>query len=316
MLRLARARRVCGARRDVAKSGNDACDMLAPVVADALLGHGVAHAEGRRFSAFMRERWSPLAYAVQDAMSTTLNDCLVEVKRRRVSKICMSGEAKHKFGRISTRPPTPPQLVRQHKATDSMSSSGVDNVDGRTKSKELEHTDLVQLASHILALPVDYVPSHATTSLFSSLRQRRPPSDDDWPHNEFEFEPFVKRDLQIKLETNDQLCPRFKRGRCELGSQCTLRHCITPSPAIPTSQSRDVSRRTVCKHWLRGLCKKGDLCDYLHEYDLRRMPECRFYATFGFCNSSDECLYIHIDPSVKRRRCERYERGFCELGMS
>ena len=153
MLRLARARRVCGARRDVAKSGNDACDMLAPVVADALLGHAVAHAEGRRFSAFMRERWSPLAYAVQDAMSTTLNDCLVEVKRRRVSKICMSGEAKHKFGRISTRPPTPPQLVRQHNATDSMSSSGVDNVDGRTKSKELEHTDLVQPASHILALP-------------------------------------------------------------------------------------------------------------------------------------------------------------------
>ena len=190
------------------------------------------------------------------------------------------------------------------------------SVDGPTKSEEPEHTDRVQPTSHILALPVDYVPSHATTSLFSSLRQRRPPSDDDWPHNEFEFEPFVKRDLQIKLETNDQLCPRLKHGRCELGSQCTLRHCITPSPAIPTSQSRDVSRRTVCKHWLRGLCKKGDLCDYLHEYDLRRMPECRFYATFGFCNSSDECLYIHIDPSVKRRRCERYERGFCELGTS
>ena len=85
--------------------------MLAPVVADALLGHGVAHAEGRRFSAFMHQRWLPLAYAVQDAMSTTLNDCLVEVKGRRVSKICMSGEAKHEFGRISSRPPTPPQLV-------------------------------------------------------------------------------------------------------------------------------------------------------------------------------------------------------------
>jgi hypothetical protein len=26
-------------------------------------------------------------------------------------------------------------------------------------------------------------------------------------------------------------------------------------------------RTVVCKHWLRGLCKKGDLCDYLHEYD-------------------------------------------------
>ena len=170
--------------------------------------------------------------------------------------------------------------------------------------------------TNVLALPVEYVPSHATTSLFSSFRQRRPPSDDDWAHNEFDFEPFVKNDLQIKIETDDQTCPRFQRGRgtCHLGGACTLRHCITPSPPIPTNQTRDVSRRTVCKHWLRGLCKKGDMCDYLHEYDLRRMPECRFFATFGFCNSTEDCLYVHIEPSVKRRRCERYERGFCELG--
>ena len=26
------------------------------------------------------------------------------------------------------------------------------------------------------------------------------------------------------------------------------------------------SRKVVCKHWLRGLCKRGDACDYLHEY--------------------------------------------------
>lgn len=171
--------------------------------------------------------------------------------------------------------------------------------------------------SHVLSLPVDYVPSHATNTLFSSLRQRRPPTDNDWPHNEFDFEPFVKRELQVRLDSADDLCPRFAaKGQCDWGSRCTLRHCITPSPSIPTTKTRDVSRRTVCKHWLRGLCKKGDQCDYLHEYDLRRMPECRFYATFGFCNSADECLYIHIDPSVKRRACERYERGFCELGTS
>ena len=58
--------------------------------------------------------------------------------------------------------------------------------------------------TNVLALPVEYVPSHATTSLFSSFRQRRPPSDDDWAHNEFDFEPFVKNDLQIKLETDDR----------------------------------------------------------------------------------------------------------------
>ncbi|WFD17960.1 RNA-binding component of cleavage and polyadenylation factor [Malassezia caprae] len=169
--------------------------------------------------------------------------------------------------------------------------------------------------SNVLALPVAYVPSHATTSLFSSLRQRRPPSEDDWAHNEFDFEPYVKRELQIRLESDDEVCPRFERyRRCELGGRCPLRHCVTPSPHVPALLGREGSRRTVCKHWLRSLCKKGDLCDYLHEYDLRRMPECRFYSTFGYCHSGDECLHVHIEPEVKRRRCERYDRGFCEMG--
>ena len=42
----------------------------------------------------------------------------------------------------------------------------------------------------------------------------------------------------------------------------------------------------VCKHWLKGthsfimhcnaqgLCKKGDACEFLHEYNIRKMPEC------------------------------------------
>lgn len=174
--------------------------------------------------------------------------------------------------------------------------------------------------SNILALPVDYVPIHANSSLFSSVRQRRPPTEDDWQHNEFSFEPFVKRELKIRLDTgtwcsdiDDEVCPRYKKGHCELQSRCPLRHVVTPSPPVPVL-GRDAMRRTVCKHWLRGLCKKGDACDYLHEYDLRRMAECRFYSTFGFCNSGDECLYVHIDPSVKRRECELYKRGFCPRG--
>jgi len=31
----------------------------------------------------------------------------------------------------------------------------------------------------------------------------------------------------------------------------------------------------VCKHWLKGLCKKGDACEFLHEYNIRKMPECK-----------------------------------------
>lgn len=83
---------------------------------------------------------------------------------------------------------------------------------------------------------------------------------------------------------------------------------------FPPSQI-DPSKRTVCKHWLRGLCKKSDAtCDYLHEYDMRKMPECRMFATFGFCNAGEECLYRHKNPREKRRECEEYNRGFCPRG--
>lgn len=86
--------------------------------------------------------------------------------------------------------------------------------------------------------------------------------------------------------------------------------------SLPFPQSQpDPQKRTVCKHWLRGLCKKSDAtCDYLHEYDMRKMPECRMFATFGFCNSGEDCLYRHKLPREKRRECEEYRRGFCPRG--
>lgn len=45
-------------------------------------------------------------------------------------------------------------------------------------------------------------------------------------------------------------------------------------------------KTVVCKHWLRGLCKKGDQCEFLHEYDMTKMPECYFYSKFGLYLSS------------------------------
>ena len=56
---------------------------------------------------------------------------------------------------------------------------------------------------------------------------------------------------------------------------------------IKTGCSKDVwcpyrhirgDKTVVCKHWLRGLCKKGDGCEFLHEYDMAKMPECYFYS--------------------------------------
>jgi cleavage and polyadenylation specificity factor subunit 4 len=70
----------------------------------------------------------------------------------------------------------------------------------------------------------------------------------------------------------------------------------------------------VCKHWLKGLCKKGDACDYLHEYNLRKMSECQFYNQNGYCQNGDECLYVHVKEDSKLPLCEDYNKGFCEKG--
>ena len=69
----------------------------------------------------------------------------------------------------------------------------------------------------------------------------------------------------------------------------------------------------VCKHWLRGLCKKGDQCEFLHEYDMSKMPECYFYSRFNACHNK-ECPFLHIDPEAKIRDCPWYDRGFCRHG--
>lgn len=67
-------------------------------------------------------------------------------------------------------------------------------------------------------------------------------------------------------------------------------------------------RTIVCKHWLRGLCKKGDLCEFLHEYDMTKMPECYFYSRFNACHNK-ECPFLHIDPESKIKDCPWYDRG-------
>lgn len=113
-------------------------------------------------------------------------------------------------------------------------------------------------------------------------------------------------------------CVFHLRGYCQQGSSCPFRH-IKPD------------RTVVCKHWLRGLCKKGkssfrtdtifqlnkmfagDACEFLHEFDMSKMPECYFYSKFRAC-SNKECPFLHVDPESKIKDCPWYDRGFCRHG--
>lgn len=117
-----------------------------------------------------------------------------------------------------------------------------------------------------------------------------------------------------------EICkPHLTPEGCPLGtSACPLRHTqpvplnFQPPPPIP-SHPRDREKvLTVCKHYIRGLCIMGKNCEFLHEYNLRKFPECWWWGSYGFCTSGEECLYEH--PKVRKRECEDFNRGFCILG--
>lgn len=102
-------------------------------------------------------------------------------------------------------------------------------------------------------------------------------------------------------KSGEEICRVFtERGQCPRGKLCPFRHTLG-------------EKSVVCKHWLRGLCKKGDDCEFLHLYDMEKMPECHFYTNFGECNNED-CKFLHIDPDSKKKDCLWFARGFCKHG--
>ena len=70
-------------------------------------------------------------------------------------------------------------------------------------------------------------------------------------------------------------------------------------------------RQTVCIHWLRGLCMKGESCGFLHSFDKEQMPVCRTFAKFGECKEAD-CPYKHNYDAIKT--CNMYNLGLCIHG--
>lgn len=138
----------------------------------------------------------------------------------------------------------------------------------------------------------------------------RPPPQ---PTYNFSFTPFLRANGLAALTTTVPVCPDFaSTGQCPRGRRCPDRH---PTPAQqPQHHYGRNNDNYVCKHWLKGLCKKGDACDYLHEYNLRKMSECQFFNQNGYCQNGDECLYVHVKEDSKLPLCEDYNKGFCEKG--
>ena len=90
----------------------------------------------------------------------------------------------------------------------------------------------------------------------------------------------------------------------------TLAPTLAPSNQLEPRAQKNY-RQTVCRHWLRNLCMKGDKCGFLHQFDKERMPVCRYFAKYGECKEPD-CPYKHSNDDVKE--CNMYKLGFCIHG--
>lgn len=133
----------------------------------------------------------------------------------------------------------------------------------------------------------------------------------------FTFTPFLQTTYLHSLPADRPICKAYSNGHCPLGTRCPERHVSVPTTNNAKQDGGGGGHpfnSLVCKHWLRGLCKKGEMCEFLHEFNLRKMPECNFFLRNGFCSNGDECLYLHIDPQSKLPPCPHYDRGFCPLG--
>ena len=105
-------------------------------------------------------------------------------------------------------------------------------------------------------------------------------------------------------------CPAFKTpAGCPRGPLCPLRHYVPPT-------ERSGIGHLICKHYQRGLCKKGDACEFAHTFNLRDERECKEFSRYGICPQGDDCTYLHVPPTSRLREgsCPQYTRGFCPLG--
>lgn len=133
----------------------------------------------------------------------------------------------------------------------------------------------------------------------------------------FRFSPFLRQTYQVGLPPDRPVCKAFQTGHCPNGTRCAERHVSDSGSGGGgggKGQGSGGLNSLVCKHWLRGLCKKGEHCEFLHEYNLRKMPECNFFMRNGYCSNGEECLYLHIDPLSRMPPCPHYDMGFCPLG--
>eukprot|EP00917_Polyrhabdina_sp_WS-2016_P024903 GHVP01053715.1.p1 GENE.GHVP01053715.1~~GHVP01053715.1.p1 ORF type:complete len:391 (+),score=50.93 GHVP01053715.1:288-1460(+) len=123
----------------------------------------------------------------------------------------------------------------------------------------------------------------------------------------FDFE----EDLHREEEGRRRLVERIDFSR---NSNETSDNLLTAQ--LPSSGNASASK-VVCRHWMRGMCMKGQFCEYLHEFDVTKMPLCPRFSQLGYCHEFDvgECEFKHPKARIEEGPvCVHYFLGYCEAG--
>ena len=93
---------------------------------------------------------------------------------------------------------------------------------------------------------------------------------------------------------------------------------------LPDTQKKGKSKivgGTVCRYWLENRCKFGDNCEYLHDNDKSKLPECPYLInvfqnntniTSVTCSKGKDCPFKHTPRQIKE--CQNYANGYCKDG--
>lgn len=172
------------------------------------------------------------------------------------------------------------KAAKSHDADAMLTKDGEWVQRGRTPSLNTPGRTDIDVTRSVLQKAMDTVQHMVKPVVPLSL-----PDDDELV---FDFEPYVQRLEEVEARAMAQL--------------------EREHPHIKNKN------RSMCTYWLRGICHKSVLCEFLHEYNTDEMPICRFYVQAKCTN--DACGYKHtVSESAKHRDvCTDYAMGFCPLG--
>ncbi|KAJ1606746.1 CCCH RNA binding domain-containing protein [Cryptosporidium canis] len=112
---------------------------------------------------------------------------------------------------------------------------------------------------------------------------------------------FKKLNLRSDSKINGlQICTFYVRGRCKNGDSCHFLHSVVP-----------LTKKRLCWYFIAGKCSKID-CQFSHE--ISKFP-CRYLNTIGFCRNLKDCRFSHelIKTEEEREEFVRENKDYLLL---